>query len=112
MPDSTEQELTDVWRFVNKLDVTEDCFASHAAMGKPVRTGVDECRWASCSLFEGDKRTANMMKVPFYKRFVARVLLNIPAGSGRSLRGKNGHIDFWAYSDFEFSAVVQKVEPR
>ncbi len=77
-----------------------------------MRADADPCSWASCSLFEGDEHTANMMKLPFFKRFTARALLEIPAGSGRSLRGKNGHIDFWAYSGFLFCSVVQKVEPR
>ena len=111
MPDSKEQDLNDVWRFLDSLDVTEDCFASHAAQGKPVRSGVDECRWASCSLFEGDQLTASMMKTPFYKRFAARAQLEIPAGSGR-LRQNGGHIDFWAYSGFSFTSAVQRVEPK
>ena len=112
LPDSTEQELTDVWRFLNSVSVEEECFASFAALGQPVRKGVDECRWASCSLFEGDSLTASMLKLPMYKRFMARAKLAIPVGSGRALREQNGHIDFWAYSGFSFTAAVLKVEPK
>ncbi len=112
LPDSTEQELTDVWRFLEKVDVTEECFSSYAAQGKPLRNGVDACSWASCSLFQGDKRTASMIKTPMYKRFAARALLNIPAGAGRVFKKSSGHVDFWAYNGFEFTSAIEKVEPK
>lgn len=112
LPDSIEQELTDVWRFLEKVDVTEECFSSYAAQGKPVRKGVDECRWASCSLFQGDQLTASMIKTQMYKRFAARALLKIPEGSGRALKKDSGHVDFWAYSSFSFTSAIEKVEPK
>lgn len=112
LPESTDQELIDVWRFLKKVEVTEESFASHAAEGKPLRNGVDECRWASCSLFQGEQLTASMWKTPFFKKFAARALLNIPVGSGKALKQSNGHVDFWAYSSFLFTSSVVKVEPK
>lgn len=109
LPDSIEEPLTDVWRFLAGSEVVDDSFDSHAAKGKPCPEGQCSCRWASCSLFEGDKHTAAMMKLQPYKRFKARAKLTIPAGSGRVLR-KNSHIDFWAYASFDFAASVEKVE--
>lgn len=115
MPETTEQELTDVWRFVaasDTEDLTEDCFLSHSAKGKPLPKNIDACRWSSCSLFQGEEKTSSMLKLPAFKRYAARALLEIPARSGRALVGEKGHVDFWPYKEFYFKSAVKKVVPK
>lgn len=110
--DAADVALTDVWRFVKTDQITEECFASHDAIGKQRPDAVDACLWASCSLFEGAEYTAARLKTQFGKRFIGRVKLEIPAGSGRSLADGVKHIHFWAYEQFEFVAHVVAVEPK
>lgn len=111
LPDSQDEELTDVWRLLESSEPSPDSFDSHAARGRVNKQNVCECRWASCSLFAGDSQTAAMLKTPLYKRFAARAELKVPAGSGRSFKKKN-HVDFWAYDSFDFAAAVVRVEAK
>lgn len=109
--DSQDVALEDVWRFLYGGQATAECFHSHAAQGKEVPAGRDPCSWSSCSLFVGDDHTSAMLKLPRFKRFMARAQLSIPQGSGMSLL-REQHVDFWAFSHFNFLSSVVRVEPK
>lgn len=107
--DSVDAELKDVWRFIKGTVASESCFCSFAKLNRENKSNVCPCRWASCSLYIGDRNTLEMMKLPKFKNFKARVEMNIPLGSGRS-KTVDRHIDFWAYDSFSFLGAVTRVE--
>ena len=111
LPESKDVELKDVWRLLRSTTPTEAAFQSQAAQKLPNKQNKCECGWASCSLFEGDKRTKDMMKLPLFKGFVARAEMQIPEGSGLSLK-EGSHIHFWAFDHFSFTAAIVRVEPK
>jgi hypothetical protein len=110
-PNSTNIALTDVWRFLKGTSVQANCFDSHAKRGVPRRPDVSECEHASCSLFIGDAKTKEMLKLQRFKNFKARAELAIPAGSGMCLI-EDSHVHFWAYRAFAFSSAVVRVEQK
>jgi hypothetical protein len=100
-PDSQDVALEDVWRFLEGAEVTPGCFDSYSKKGKPVHPSATPCQWSSCSLFIGDSYSAAALKLPRFKKFLARALLSVPSGSGRSYI-KEKHVDFWAFEHFDF----------
>lgn len=100
--DASEHDLQTVFRRIDSSTATPQDFMSHAALGKKALHPVDPCKWASCSLFRSKTQVVNISarlpKPRSFANFVAE--LNIPAGSGKWMEGKRGHIDFWAYAAF------------
>lgn len=102
-----DQELNGFYRLLDSKDCTEECFSSHAALGKAKPKTVTDCAWASCSL-TSDPRT--LSKFPQFKdthKWAAKVY--IPKGAGRSTIRKS-HADFWRYVGFEFTPLVLGIE--
>lgn len=111
LPDSKDVELKDVWRLLRSTSPTEAAFESQAAQGIENKKNKCECGWASCSFFEGDKHTKDMMKLQWCRSFVARAEMKIPAGSGLSLK-EGSHVHFWAFDNFCFTPAIVRVEPK
>lgn len=107
-----EDAIGPVFRRTDQDPPSKDDFVSHAALGKKAAFPVDPCRWASCSLFRDKSQIANISsKLPkprTFANFIAE--LTIPAGSGRWIEGKKGHIDFWMYGAFDPLTAVTTVE--
>lgn len=108
-PESKDVGLTDVWRFLRSSQPTEACFASHAAKNIENKKAVCPCKWASCSLYQGERNTKEMLKLQMFKNFVARAKVEIPAGSGHS-KQDGTHVDFWEFDHFSFISAVVQVE--
>jgi hypothetical protein len=111
LPDSKDVELTDVWRLLRSGTPTEACFESQAAQKIENKKNKCECGWASCSFFEGEKYTKDLMKLPLFKKFVARAEMKVPAGSGLSMKEGN-HVHFWAFEHFSFTQAIVRIEPK
>ena len=111
LPESKDVALADVWRLLRSDTPTESCFESQAAQKIENRKKACECGWASCSFFEGDKFTKDLMKLPWCKNFVARAEIQIPLGSGLSKK-EGSHVHFWAFDHFSFTKAIVRVEPR
>jgi len=82
-------------------------FDSHARLGKPKPDTVDDCRWASCSLFTHRRKATNVAKLPKLRpvcQFVAE--LRVDVGAGLSQLRKQ-HVDFWFYKEFDPCTAVE-----
>jgi hypothetical protein len=112
-PAAVENALAGVYRRINKEIPVQDDFLSHHAKNIKPKTPTNMCKWASCSLFDSKDQIVNICsKLPRprdYANFIAE--MNIPEKSGRWLRGKKGHYDFWKYESFDLVSAVVKVEP-
>ena len=103
-PDAIDQPLEGAYRIVPTKNPLPKHFSSHAALDdrdKPPT--VDDCLWASCSLFMSRERAIEIATLP-KTRYVTPHLakMNIVAGSGRSmLNKKSKHVNFWAYARFD-----------
>jgi hypothetical protein len=111
LPESADVALADVWRLLRLKKATDACFKSQAAQNIENKQKKCECGWASCSFFQGDKFTKDLMKLQWCKNFVARAEMEIPVGSGRSMKVGN-HVHFWAYDHFDFVNAVVREEPK
>jgi hypothetical protein len=102
-----------VYRFLTSDAANAREFRSHAAQGKPNRTNVDPCSFASCSLLaDFEKYLTNLPNMRKAHTHVAR--LQIPEGVGRSNpKKKNGtvHFDFWCYAGQSLADCVEEVLP-
>ena len=84
-------------------------FASSAAKKLPKPLKVDDCRWASCSLFATIELLRTKQKVfPKLRKCNFYVEIKIPANAGRHVT-ENGHIDFWMFTSFDPLAVITKI---
>ena len=87
-------------------------FHSYKMIGTPKPGGVDDCRYASCSLFTcmtAAKRIARLPKKRASSTHLATLM--IPQGYGSSsINDKTSHVDFWPYSSFSVAGAVTKVE--
>jgi hypothetical protein len=98
---------TNVFRLTDDQPVTEESFASHAALGKGIpKSLANLCAWSSCSLTTEPATLKKLKKL----RHKFAVKLDIPAGAGRTLK-KGIHIDFWRYANFDVLSAVVAVEP-
>lgn len=111
LPEAKDVALTDVWRLLRLSTPTEACFESQAAQKIENKQNKCNCGWASCSFFEGDQYTKDLMKLPWCKNFVARAEVKVPVGSGFSKKEKN-HVHFWAFDHFSFTNAIVRVEPK
>ena len=104
--DAQDQSLPDVWRTLPSQQASSGDFDSHAKLGIYCPPGVDPCRAASCSLMTNQAAAEKLLQLPRYKNgSVAQ--LEIPKGSGLS-KTKKQHIDFWAYSGFNFLDAIKR----
>jgi hypothetical protein len=111
--DAADAAYPAAFRFVkidNKDDLCDEHFLSHAALGQSKPLQVDGCSWASCSLFES--RTCadyvRVSKIPKFKnKRIAK--LNVPFGTGLSMRSSGGHINLWAYHGCALPDLVQEI---
>lgn len=105
-------EVSPAYRVVSSLQPTVDDFLSNAALKKPKPPTVDDCRWASCSLFKNKDKAINIAsKLPANKngkRHISRCL--IVSGVGRSYVNNKKHVDFWPYKNFHPSLIVEATE--
>ena len=108
-PTSAEdREWTEIYRALVAKEPDPQHFLYKAAMGESAPFGTDPCRFASCSMMTTHRQAKKMLQYPkFANGAVAK--LNIPQGSGQSLKKKQ-HVDFWAYSDFDFLTHVTEVD--
>lgn len=118
LPDSCPPEhakdepLEEVYRLVASDNCTDNCFKSNAALGLPknMHSNVDDCRWASCSLFERDHVNELLKLRGLRKRLPYMAKLSLPAGAGKHILSRKGHVDFWSYSNFDMASAVISVE--
>ena len=90
---------------------TMDDFASHNKLGQKKPPRVDSCKWASCSLFSDKAKAENLTKLPKIRcRNPYLAKLDIPKGSGKWLKGKRSHIDFWMFKSFNPISATLELE--
>lgn len=110
--DAIDCAIGPVYRLVASEQPTDHCFTSKAALGtpKPIGKHVDDCRWASCSLFSKIEVIHDLLKLPRIKRKYSHIaVLSIPNGAGKHI-ADDAHVDFWRYGQFDIRAAIQKVE--
>ena len=80
-------ELKSVFRVVRKLQPVREDFLSHATLGRQKLPDMDDCRFASCSLFSCKDKARNLAKrLPKTQCETPHISeLKVAAGSGRSL---------------------------
>jgi prenyltransferase beta subunit len=90
-----------VFRLLKTSPVKQADFHSHKKLGLVAPASVDECRWASCSVYDDLDRVQNMQRLPRFKKhkYVARLTLG--RNAGRVTKGANGHYDWWIYNSFD-----------
>ena len=76
----------------------------HVKAKIPCPPDVDPCRAASCSLMASRVAAEKLLKLPRYRKGSV-ACLHIPKGSGKA-RKKKQHIDFWAFSGFDFVSSI------
>jgi hypothetical protein len=96
---SEDADLGIVWRLIKGTKPCREDFLSHAALKKHKPGGVDDCQWASCSLFKTEQSARSKTKLASLKG-MSPVSVHIPEGAGRSMT-KGMHIDFWRYATFD-----------
>lgn len=99
-----EEPLRNACRFYFFDDGDERNYHSHYALGKDYRN-AGECRGKSISLQNeiAIHQIATAKRHSFFKKLPVAIH-DIPQGSGKSLAGGTGHIDFWPYKDFDFNS--------
>ncbi|MDE8350014.1 MAG: hypothetical protein POG74_11125 [Acidocella sp.] len=95
--DATVPEEAWVFRLVPSDPVELEHFDSHAKNSKLKPSGVDSCRWASCSVF---RETTSITKLPKPKgmRYIAKFKIN--RQSGLIKESNHGHLDLWMFATF------------
>lgn len=102
---ASDEALNGVYRLASSDEPTADCFASHAALGKPMpKSLTDSCGWASCSLTTEPGVLKKLRKLRHRYAFK----LSIPAGAGLSLRERI-HVHFWRSKEFDLTTSVVEV---
>lgn len=107
--EAVDAQLPAVWRVVPGANPTVQDFHSHAKLGKIKPPPVDDCAWASCSLFNSRTKAASIAsKLPkprFSHAYISE--LQILQGSGKSLTKKE-HVHFWMFAEFDpMQAIIQ-----
>lgn len=108
---------SDVYRLVATDTPTEEDFYSHAKLGKKKKpSGVCECRWASCSVYDasspkGYAQVVNLTKIPALRDRKYVALVTVDEKSGETIKSANGssHIDLWMYEDFDPVGAVGEI---
>lgn len=63
--------------------------------------GVNECRWASCSVYDNLAELDNLMKLPKNRdQYKFATELTLHANTGVVKPGRKGHYDWWIKSGF------------
>lgn len=89
-----------VFRLLRTDTIGHEDFHSHTKLGLALPAGVDDCRWASCSVFDDLSKAAGLKRLPKFKNSrIARLTLTRDAGC--VLKGGNGHYDWWMYRTFD-----------
>src|SRR5271157_4434800 len=84
-------------------------FLSSSA-AKPCPSGVDPCRWASCSLYTNLQTLKKKRETfPKLRKMSFFAELNIAANSGKTLNDGNNHLDFWMFDHFDPIKAITKV---
>jgi hypothetical protein len=96
---ATEPNNLTVYRLVKTKEPSIDDFHSYAKIGLDTPATADECRWASCSVFDSIESITSMKKLPKFKKH-SLVSLTLTSSAGKVLKGRNGHYDWWIYKDF------------
>lgn len=110
--EAIDSELGPVFRLVKASPPSNDCFASKAALGKqkPFKKSVDDCSWASCSMWAKKSAVEGILKLGHVRRQYTHVAtMHFPEGAGKHLV-KGDHVDFWCYADFEIHNAINDVE--
>jgi hypothetical protein len=103
-----DKEYSELWRALPSIKVSSQHFFSKAKMGERLPLDMDPCRFASCSLITTRNQASKMLRFPKL-RGGTLAKLQIPARSGKSMKKKQ-HVDFWAYSGFNFLEAILEVE--
>jgi hypothetical protein len=98
--DATETNDELAVRFVKSVTPNRDEFDSHAKQNKLKPKQVDPCKWSSCSLYEREK-ALNLSKLPTFRKYRFWVEILLEKESGKILKGKDGHIDFWMHKNYD-----------
>jgi hypothetical protein len=101
-----DDALGKAWRLVNENPPSQEDFQSHAAAGRVKPRTCDACSWASCSLFHTEAAAREALKLPTL-RGRRPIMVDIPERSGRWVKSKSQHVDFWRYANFDILASVR-----
>lgn len=88
-------------------------FYSHRQLGLGKPPTVDDCRFASCSLFTCPDKARAIARLP-KKRAVSTHLAELTVGQGAGasyINQTTKHVDFWMYANFNVVAAVTQVIP-
>jgi hypothetical protein len=76
---------------------------------KQCPTGVDPCRWASCSLYTNlDTLRKKRQTFPRLRKMLFFAEISIAANSGKIVH-ENDHLDFWMFFSFDPIKAISKV---
>lgn len=101
-----------VYRIVSGNNPGIQAFLSNAALDLLKPPTVDDCKWASCSLFKSREKAENIAK----KLAKTRInnphlsLCNIGAGIGKSYDNGKSHVDFWPFKNFDPAMIILRTE--
>lgn len=107
-----DQAFGPAYRILPAATAAVQHFHSYKMIGATKPLGVDDCRFASCSMFMSMTKAKKIARLP-KKRATSTHLATvmIPQGCGTSdINEETSHVDFWPYSSFSVTTVVTKVE--
>jgi hypothetical protein len=112
--DAQDYEYPNAFRFVNVnsiKEISDQHFASHAALGENKPAPVNDCDWAACSLFNSST-CRDLVRVSKLQKFKNKSLarISIPTGSGQSVLSIGGHINLWSFANCKLSSLVKGIE--
>lgn len=93
------------FRFLPARNPEPEHFASNQAKGEPAPPGIDECRWASCSLYADMATVQKKRKLKKLKSYGFVAQLKIAPASGHMVE-ESKHIDFWMSDMFDPVAAI------
>lgn len=101
-----------VYRVVRSMNPGIDDFLSNAALRITKPPTVDDCKWASCSLFKSRDKAINIANKLAKTRIMDPhlSLCDIKVGYGKSISNSKAHVDFWPYRTFDPAIAVLKTE--
>jgi hypothetical protein len=98
-----------VFRLIPTAKPVADDFASSAALKTPKPYSVNDCRWASCSMFTTLKALKKKQSTfPKLRKLTFFVEMAIPSGAGKHISDRE-HVDFWMFADFDPIKAIKKV---
>lgn len=111
--DATKGELTPLYRLLPADQPKIEHFYSHHKRGGRLPSGLDLCRFASCSLFTCETTArAVVASSPKLRSKVTHVAaVKVDAADGVYLHNeKTKHVDLWPFSTFDVAKAVTGVK--